>query len=333
MKKKICLAAVLLCCLSLFLLSPKEEESLPAEGYLKWVEFDIPYSALNAALAVDIDTHDTNHPVSWIDLLACLGVKYGGNWGKYRYADLQKMADTLSSTSAEELMADNKYYSYYAEAYEAVLGGMVGPYRKEAPDPGRPGEKTIVEKYGLKAYCPIAEGFGYSHYDDFGNSRDYGYRRRHLGNDLLGAVGTPIVSVESGIVEHLGWNQYGGWRVGIRSLDGKRYYYYAHMRKDHPYHKDLYEGKVVKAGEVIGYLGMTGYSTSENVNGMTRPHLHFGIQLIFDESQTEENEIWINAYEIVRLLSQNKATVERDEESKEYYRKYDIFDPVVAISD
>ena len=78
---------------------------------------------------------------------------------------------------------------------------------------------------------------------------------------------------------------------------------------------------------------MLEHDTSENVNGMTRPHLHFGIQLIFDESQAEENEIWINAYEIVRLLSQNKATVERDEESKEYYRKYDIFDPIVAISD
>ena len=68
MKKKICLAAVLLCCLSLFLLSPKEEESLPAEGYLKWVEFDIPYSALNAALEVDIDTYGLSGGQIWREL-------------------------------------------------------------------------------------------------------------------------------------------------------------------------------------------------------------------------------------------------------------------------
>ena len=90
-------------------------------------------------------------------------------------------------------MADNKYYDYYKRAYTAVLGGMVGEYEKEAPDKEHEGQKIIVKKYGLKAYCPIAEGFGYSHYDDFGDSRSYGYRRRHLGNDLLGAIGTPIV--------------------------------------------------------------------------------------------------------------------------------------------
>ena len=28
-----------------------------------------------------------------------------------------------------------------------------------------------------------------------------------------GSIGTPIVAVESGYIEALGWNQYGGWRV------------------------------------------------------------------------------------------------------------------------
>ena len=44
---------------------------------------------------------------------------------------------------------------------------------------------------------------------------------------MMGQIGTPVVAVESGYVEVLGWNQYGGWRIGIRSFDGKRYYYYA----------------------------------------------------------------------------------------------------------
>ena len=129
---------------------------------------------------------------------------------------------------------------------------------------GDDGSKNFEDKYGLKAFLPIAKNYSFSHYDDFGNSRSYGFKRTHLGNDLMGSIGTPIVAVESGIVEHLGWNQYGGWRVGIRSFDGKRYYYYAHLRKNHPYVDGLEEGMTVKAGDVIGYLGMTGYSIKEN---------------------------------------------------------------------
>ena len=47
----------------------------------------------------------------------------------------------------------------------------------------------------------------------------------------MGSIGTPIVAIESGYVEACGWNMYGGWRIGTRSFDGKRYYYYAHLRK------------------------------------------------------------------------------------------------------
>ena len=141
---------------------------------------------------------------------------------------------------------------------------------------------------------------------------------------MMGSIGTPIVAIEDGYVECMGWNQYGGWRIGIRSFDKKRYYYYAHLRKDHPYQSTLKEGDTVKAGEVIGYLGMTGYSAKENVNNINVPHLHLGIQLIFDESQKESNnEIWIDCYNIVKLLYENRSSVEKNS-SGEYERLYDI---------
>lgn len=105
------------------------------------------------------------------------------------------------------------------------------------------------------------------------------------------------------LLKPFGWNQYGGWRIGIRSFDKKRYYYYAHLRKDKPYVEGLEVGKTVEAGDVIGYLGMTGYSIKENVNNINIPHLHFGIQLIFDESQEDgPNEIWIDVYNIIEFL-------------------------------
>ena len=139
------------------------------------------------------------------------------------------------------------------------------------------------------------------------------------------SVGTPIVAVETGRIEALGWNQYGGWRIGIRSLDSKRYYYYAHLRKDHPYVKTLKEGDIVHAGDVIGYLGMTGYSRKENVNNINVPHLHFGMQLVFDESQKETlAEIWIDVYKIINLLSRNTSPVSYNSETKEFNRIYDI---------
>ena len=142
----------------------------------------------------------------------------------------------------------------------------------------------------------------------------------------MGSIGTPIIAVESGTIEHLGWNQYGGWRIGIRSFDGKRYYYYAHLRKNHPYAAGLAEGSTVTAGDVIGYLGMTGYSLKENVNNINVPHLHFGIQLIFDESQVEgNNEIWIDVYNIIEFLKQNRSAVfMNNSETKDFVRKYNF---------
>lgn len=101
-----------------------------------------------------------------------------------------------------------------------------------------------------------------------------------------------------------------GWRVGIRSFDGKRYYYYAHLRKDHPYAKDLSEGQIVNAGDVIGYLGMTGYSPKENVNNINIPHLHFGVQLIFNDVQKDgTNQIWIDVYQIIEFLRKHTSGV------------------------
>ena len=147
---------------------------------------------------------------------------------------------------------------------------------------------------------------------------------------MMGQIGTPVIAVESGYVEAIGWNQYGGWRLGIRSFDKKRYYYYAHLRQNFPYNKSLKEGSVVTAGDVIGYLGHTGYSTTENVNNIDTPHLHFGLQIIFDESQKEgNNEIWVSCYELTRFLYQNQSETVKDEETKEWSRVVDMKDPAV----
>lgn len=56
------------------------------------------------------------------------------------------------------------------------------------------------------------------------------------------------------------------------------------IEENRPYAEGLEKGDLVQAGDVIGYLGRTGYSTKENVNNIDEYHLHFGLQLIFAES-------------------------------------------------
>ena len=223
----------------------------------------------------------------------------------------------------QTLTENMKYYAYYLEAYTAVLGGMVGTY--EIQEPAENGSLSWVTKYGLKAFSPIAKHFPYQDYDDFGVSRSYGFKRQHLGHDMMGQVGTPVIAVESGYVEAIGWNQYGGWRGGIRSLDKKRYYYYAHLRQDYPYQAKLKEGDLVTAGDVIGYMGHTGYSTKENVNNIDTVHLHYGLELIFDEEWRENgHEIWVDCYNLTRFLYKNRSEVHKVEGTKEWKRTFDM---------
>jgi len=281
---------------------------IPAHAQtIKWVDFGVPYESLKYAMEQDIGTFEQEKHISWIDILALAACRTGGRCSLISVK--KAVADLKGDKSPEELLGQTyQYYDYYHAAYTAALGGLLGSYAIEIN-----GETKAT--YGLKAFSPIAAGYGYSHCSDFGVGRSFGFKRKHLGNDLMGGLGTPIVAVEGGVVEAMGWNRYGGWRVGIRSFDSKRYYYYAHLQKDHPFAEGLAVGDVVQAGDLIGFMGRTGYSDKENVNNIETVHLHFGMQLIFDESQKECNsEIWIDVYDIVRLLSSHRSSVQKAQE-------------------
>ena len=306
--------------------SEKEEK----KDYIKWMDFTPSYDALCEAYKIDVETVDEKIHIDWISLLAYTAAKTGGEFNKKAITIMKNGAKQILSgeTTMQKETKEMKYYDFYYEAYSAVLSGMVGEYEIESLD--NSGEKKSEKKYGLKSFSPIAKGFEYSDYDDFGSSRSFGYRRKHLGHDMMGRIGTPIIAVESGIVEAIGWNRYGGWRLGIRSLDKKRYYYYAHLRQNYPYQSNLEEGSIVTAGDVIGYMGHTGYSDKENVNNINVTHLHWGLQIIFDESQKEgDNEIWIDCYQLTRFLYKNRSETYKKEGTKEWERVYDMKDPTV----
>ena len=88
--------------------------------------------------------------------------------------------------------------------------------------------------------------------------------RKHLGNDLLAPLGTPLLAVDNGIVR-FATDPLGGNVANLYADDGTRYYY-AHLLR----HEGV-SGRRVRAGDVIGYIGMTG-----NAKG-TVPHTHFEV--------------------------------------------------------
>jgi murein DD-endopeptidase MepM/ murein hydrolase activator NlpD len=174
------------------------------------------------------------------------------------------------------------------------------------------------EKY-LDWFFPLAENYKYNYVDTFGADRTYGGNRKHLGIDIMADEGVPITSIESGIVEQIGWNYLGGWRIGIRSDDSTRYWYYAHLRKLHPYVKTIDIGSKIESGQVIGYVGSTGYDTSilrnsmpenENaVDGKFDTHLHIGFNI--------NGEGYINPYPILQYLEENKMEVKKTDDEYE----------------
>lgn len=129
--------------------------------------------------------------------------------------------------------------------------------------------------------------------------RTYGGNRGHEGCDILPPANLsdyyPIVSMTDGTVEQVGWLPLGGWRIGIRSPSGG-YFYYAHLSS---YHRTFAVGEKIKAGEVLGKMGDTGYG-EPGTHGKFAVHLHLGIYI----RTADTEELSVNPYWVLRFLGQ-----------------------------
>lgn len=135
--------------------------------------------------------------------------------------------------------------------------------------------QRMFEAFGMRSqgHCfPIYKRYNYTVKHTFGAGRSFGGRRIHEGVDIFASYGTPVLACSFGYVELLGWNRFGGWRIGIRDSNNM-YYYYAHLSS---YTKGLRQGDLVRPGQVLGYVGSTGYGPPGTA-GKFPPHLHFGI--------------------------------------------------------
>jgi len=135
---------------------------------------------------------------------------------------------------------------------------------------------NIYEKFGkldlFQHAFPVPIGNNYAYRSTWGTGRSWGGRRTHEGTDIFAHHGLPVRSTCYGIIEIKGWNPYGGWRVGIRDLNNY-YHYYAHLSG---YEKNVEIGSIVEPGQVIGYVGSSGYG-KPGTQGKFPPHLHYGV--------------------------------------------------------
>ena len=92
-----------------------------------------------------------------------------------------------------------------------------------------------------------------------------GYNKMHRGTDFAAPSGTPIMASGSGTVTRARWCGGGGNCVKIKHNSSYETVY-AHMKA---FAKGIKEGRKVKQGQIIGYVGSTGLSTG--------PHLHYEV--------------------------------------------------------
>jgi len=94
---------------------------------------------------------------------------------------------------------------------------------------------------------------------------------RHGALDIMAARGTPVLAAVDGTIRKLFTSRAGGLTIYEFDRAGTMNYYYAHL--DH-YAAALREGKDVKRGDVIGYVGSTGNAPEH------APHLHFAMSIL-----------------------------------------------------
>ena len=150
-------------------------------------------------------------------------------------------------------------------AYEAALADeeaqrQIEAARQEAASgsistPSSPSSSGFIYPLGASGF--VTDAYGYRYHPI------YGSYKFHPAVDFAVPQGTPIYATKSGTVTAATYNEYNGYYVAINHNDGYTSLY-AHMTNF-----VVSVGQTVSQGEVIGYVGSTGYSTG--------PHMHFEI--------------------------------------------------------
>ncbi len=186
----------------------------------------------------DVDFQRKVQPGNSFEILYTGEDENAGDYGKYEvlYALLTTRGET------------RKYYRY-----QSTDDNLVDYYDES----GKSAKKFLVRK-------PVSDGHLTS---SFGgrNHPILGYTKMHTGVDWGASMGTPIFASGNGVIDKIGWEGGYGKYIRIRHANGYETAY-GHMSA---FARGMEQGKKVRQGQVIGYVGSTGLSTGA--------HLHYEI--------------------------------------------------------
>ena len=124
-----------------------------------------------------------------------------------------------------------------------------------------------------------------------------GYNKMHRGTDFAAPSGTPIMASGSGTVTRARWCGGGGNCVKIKHNSSYETIY-AHMKA---FAKGIKEGRKVKQGQIIGYVGSTGMSTG--------PHLHY--EVIVNGKKVNSQKLKLPSGKVLRGERRKEFELER----------------------
>ena len=124
-----------------------------------------------------------------------------------------------------------------------------------------------------------------------------GYNKMHRGTDFAAPSGTPIMASGSGTVTRARWCAGGGNCVKIKH-NSTYETIYAHMKA---FAKGIKEGRKVKQGQIIGYVGSTGLSTG--------PHLHY--EVIVNGKKVNSQKLKLPSGKILRGEERKQFELDR----------------------
>jgi len=202
-------------------------------------------------------------------LIASLSAK--GDELKSTYATYDAMADDLHAQIVsvqqqyEDALSDEAAAAKIAEARKKAAAAAAAAKKNNSSSSGGAVTVSTGAKPASSGFLfPLPSGsasvscpYGYRYHPI------YGYYKMHYGVDLACGAGTPIYASKSGTVTMASYSNYDGYFVTINHNDGYSSLY-AHMTN-----YIVSVGQTVSQGDVIGYVGTTGWTTG--------PHLHFEI--------------------------------------------------------
>jgi murein DD-endopeptidase MepM/ murein hydrolase activator NlpD len=165
------------------------------------------------------------------------------------------------------------------------------PSEPEPPSVAEPAPSPVAPTSfvgQLKLIIPVAGVRPDQLLDTFTASRSEG--RTHDAIDIMAPAETPVFAAADGQVQKLSQSDRGGTTIYQFSADQKLIFYYAHLAR---YADGLTEGKQVRQGEVIAYVGDTGNAGAGNY------HLHFSVAVVSDPKRYWEGAN-INPYPLLR---------------------------------